>query len=217
RRGGQGRRRPGDRARQRRAPDPRGADRPQGRGSPGRLHARGPDRRGGQPGARRRQGPRGGDDEQDHRRSEGPGPDVLGSGGFLKPDPITRLTTELAKLPGIGEKTAQRLAYHILQSKPEYARGLAEALVDVVENVRLCSVCCTLTDQDPCAICSDPRRDPSLLCVVENVPDLLAVERSREYRGRYHVLHGAISPLDGVGPDRLRIRELLRRLEGGEP
>jgi len=135
----------------------------------------------------------------------------------LKLDPITRLTTELAKLPGIGEKTAQRLAYHILQSKPEYARGLAEALVDVVENVRLCSVCCTLTEPDPCAICSDPRRDPSLLCVVENVPDLLAVERSREYRGRYHVLHGAISPLDGVGPDRLRIRELLRRLEGGEP
>lgn len=134
----------------------------------------------------------------------------------MKPDPITRLTAELSKLPGIGEKTAQRLAFHILQSKPEYARGLAEALVDVVEKVRLCSLCCTLTETDPCALCSDPKRDSSLLCVVESVPDLLAVERTREFRGRYHVLHGALSPLDGIGPDRLRIRELLRRLEGEE-
>lgn len=134
----------------------------------------------------------------------------------MKPDPISRLSAELSKLPGIGEKTAQRLAFHILQSKPEYARGLAEALVDVVEKVRLCSLCCTLTETDPCALCSDPKRDSSLLCVVESVPDLLAVERTREFRGRYHVLHGALSPLDGIGPDRLRIRELLRRLEGEE-
>ncbi len=133
----------------------------------------------------------------------------------MKTDPIARLTAELSKLPGIGEKTARRLAFHILQAKPEYARGLAQALVDVVEKVKLCSVCCTLTEVDPCAFCTDPRRDPRLLCVVETVPDLLAVERTREYRGRYHVLHGVLSPLEGIGPDRLRIRELLRRLENG--
>lgn len=134
----------------------------------------------------------------------------------MKPDPISRLSAELSKLPGIGEKTAQRLAFHILQSKPDYARGLAQALIDVVEKVKLCSLCCTLTEADPCAFCTDPKRDPRILCVVEGVPDLLAVERTREFRGRYHVLHGALSPLDGIGPDRLRIRELLRRLGGQE-
>lgn len=134
----------------------------------------------------------------------------------MKPDPIARLSAELSKLPGIGEKTAQRLAFHILQSKPAYARGLAEALIDVVEKVKLCSRCCTLTEADPCAFCADPRREPGLLCVVESVPDLMAVERTREFRGRYHVLHGALSPLDGIGPDRLRIRELLQRIEGEE-
>ncbi len=130
----------------------------------------------------------------------------------MTPDPIQRLTVELAKLPGIGEKTAQRLAFHILRAKEDYARGLASALVDVVEKVRLCSVCCSLTEADPCALCLDPRREDRILCVVENVPDLLAVERTREFRGRYHVLHGALSPLDGVGPDQLRIKELIRRL-----
>ena len=128
-------------------------------------------------------------------------------------DPIARLVKELARLPGIGEKTAQRLAFHVLEAGPEYARALAEAVVGVVRDVRCCSVCQTLTEQDPCAICADERRDPRLLCVVEGVPDLLAIERTREYRGRYHVLHGALSPLDGVGPADLKIRELLLRLE----
>ncbi|ACL67100.1 recombination protein RecR [Anaeromyxobacter dehalogenans 2CP-1] len=128
-------------------------------------------------------------------------------------DPIARLVKELARLPGIGEKTAQRLAFHILKAGAGYAGDLAAAIAGVVRDVRLCSTCQTLTDQDPCAICRDPERDPRTLCVVEGVPDLLAVERTHEFRGRYHVLHGALSPLDGVGPSDLKIRELLVRLE----
>ena len=128
-------------------------------------------------------------------------------------DPIARLVKELARLPGIGEKTAQRLAFHVLEAGPEYARALAEAVVGVVRDVRCCSSCQTLTERDPCAICADERRDPRVICVVEGVPDLLAIERTREFRGRYHVLHGALSPLDGVGPADLKIRELLLRLE----
>jgi len=128
-------------------------------------------------------------------------------------DPIARLVKELARLPGIGEKTAQRLAFHVLEAGPEYAEALAAAVVGVVRDVRCCSVCQTLTDRDPCAICSDDRRDGRTLCVVEGVPDLVAVERTREFRGRYHVLHGALSPLDGVGPSDLKIRELLLRME----
>lgn len=128
-------------------------------------------------------------------------------------DPIARLVKELAKLPGIGEKTAQRLAFHILKAGPGYAADLANAIAGVVRDVRLCSVCQTLTDQDPCAICRDDKRDGRIICVVEGVPDLLAVERTHEFRGRYHVLHGALSPLDGVGPSELKIRELLVRLE----
>jgi recombination protein RecR len=129
-------------------------------------------------------------------------------------DPIARLVKELAKLPGIGEKTAQRLAFHILKAGPGYAGDLAGAIAGVVRDVRLCSTCQTLTDRDPCAICADPHRDARQICVVEGVPDLLAVERTHEFRGRYHVLHGALSPLDGVGPSDLKIRELLLRLEG---
>jgi recombination protein RecR len=129
-------------------------------------------------------------------------------------DPIARLTLLLAKLPGVGERTAQRLAFHILESPPEYARELAEALGSLEREVRLCSVCCNLTSQDPCSICRDPQRDAKVICVVESVPDLLAVERTREFRGRYHVLHGALSPLDGVGPDELKLKELLARLHG---
>jgi recombination protein RecR len=128
-------------------------------------------------------------------------------------DPIARLVKELARLPGIGEKTAQRLAFHILEAGPAYAADLAAAVTGVVRDVRLCSGCQTLTDQDPCPICRDPQRDVSIVCVVESVPDLLAVERTHEFRGRYHVLHGALSPLDGVGPSDLKIRELLLRLE----
>jgi recombination protein RecR len=128
-------------------------------------------------------------------------------------DPIARLVKELAKLPGIGEKTAQRLAFHVLKAGPGYASDLANAIAAVVRDVRLCSTCQTLTDRDPCAICADARRDPRIICVVEGVPDLLAVERTHEFRGRYHVLHGALSPLDGVGPGEIKVRELLLRLE----
>ena len=127
-------------------------------------------------------------------------------------DPIARLTLLFAKLPGVGEKTAQRLAFHVLKSPPEYAKELAEALLALEQDVRLCSICCNLTAQDPCSICKDPQRDAKLLCVVESVPDLLAVERTHEFRGRYHVLHGALSPLDGIGPDQLKLKELLARL-----
>ena len=128
-------------------------------------------------------------------------------------DPIARLVKELAKLPGIGEKSAQRLAFHILKAGSAYAGDLAAAIAGVVRDVSLCSSCQTLTDQDPCPICRDERRDPRTICVVEGVPDLLAIERTHEFRGRYHVLHGALSPLDGVGPGDLKIRELLVRLE----
>ncbi len=128
-------------------------------------------------------------------------------------DPIARLAKELARLPGIGEKTAQRLAFHILKAGAGYAGDLAAAITGVVRDVRCCSSCQTLTDRDPCPICADPQRDARTLCVVEGVPDLVAIERTHEYRGRYHVLHGALSPLDGVGPGDLKIRELLTRLE----
>src|SRR6266704_1032295 len=128
-------------------------------------------------------------------------------------DPIARLVKELARLPGIGEKTAQRLAFHILKVGAGYAGDLAAAITGVVRDVRLCSSCQTLTDKDPCSICADPRRESRLICVVESVPDLVAVERTHEFKGRYHVLHGALSPLDGVGPSDLKIRELLLRLE----
>jgi recombination protein RecR len=131
-------------------------------------------------------------------------------------DPIARLTLLFARLPGVGEKTAQRLAFHVLKSPPEYATDLAQALLALRQEVRLCSRCCNLTAQDPCGICADPQRDARTLCVVESVPDLLAVERTREFRGRYHVLHGALSPLDGVGPDQLKLKELLARLHAGD-
>lgn len=128
-------------------------------------------------------------------------------------DPIARLVKELARLPGIGEKTAQRLAFHILEAGASRAEALAAAIAGVVRDVRCCSSCQTLTERDPCAICADEKRDPRLLCVVESVPDLVAIERTHEFHGRYHVLHGALSPLDGIGPSDLRIRELLVRLE----
>jgi len=131
-------------------------------------------------------------------------------------DPISRLIRELAKLPGIGEKTASRLAFHILRAPGEYARDLAQALVEVKDKIRLCSTCMNLTEQDPCALCSDARRDPSLVAVVATPPDLYAIERTGGFRGRYHVLHGVLSPLEGIGPDDLRIKELLGRVGRGE-
>ncbi len=127
-------------------------------------------------------------------------------------DPIARLIQQLGKLPGIGEKTATRLAFHVLRAPESYARELAAALVDVKEKIRLCSVCMNLTEQDPCALCSDARRDAHTICVVAHPTDLIAIERTAGFRGRYHVLHGVLSPLEGIGPDDLHLRELLARL-----
>ena len=134
----------------------------------------------------------------------------------MNPDPLNRLVAQLARLPGIGEKTAQRLAFHILRAPPEYARELAAAIQEVKDKVHLCSRCFSLTEQDLCGFCRDERRDERVVCVVENVADLMAIERTREFKGRYHVLHGVLSPLEGVGPDQLRIKELLVRLNEGK-
>lgn len=131
-------------------------------------------------------------------------------------DPIRRLITQLSRLPGVGEKTATRLAFHILRDSKDLARDLAEALVEVTAEVQLCSVCCNLAAADPCAVCADTRRDASVMCVVEQPQDLLAVEQSGEFQGTFHVLHGALSPLDGVGPDQIHVKELLARLGGDE-
>jgi recombination protein RecR len=128
---------------------------------------------------------------------------------------MTRLIQELMRLPGIGEKTAGRLAFHVLRADRQYAEALARALVAVKDETRLCSICFALTEADPCPICTDPVRSADAICVVEEPADLLAVERAREFRGRYHVLHGALAPLDGVGPDELKIQPLLVRLRDG--
>ena len=130
--------------------------------------------------------------------------------------PITRLIQELTKLPGVGAKTASRLAMHILRSSREDAENLARAILEVKEKIRLCSLCFNLTDQDPCRFCQDPRRDGEIICVVSGPEDLMAVEKSGSFRGLYHVLHGVLSPLEGVTPKDLRIGELLSRLQGGQ-
>ena len=130
--------------------------------------------------------------------------------------PILRLIQELTKLPGIGEKTASRLAMHILRTSKEDAEALARALLEVKEKIRFCSQCFNLTDQDPCRICQDPKRNREILCVVSSPEDLVALEKSGGFRGLYHVLHGVLSPLEGVGPNDLRLDELLSRLKGGE-
>ena len=127
-------------------------------------------------------------------------------------DPIQRLVRELARLPGIGEKSATRLAMHLVRSPKPQVRELAQALIDATEQIGLCSVCMTLTADDPCRLCADPRREPETLCVVAQPSDVLAIERGGHFRGRYHVLHGVLAPLDGIGPDDLRIAELVRRL-----
>ncbi|MDW7655616.1 MAG: recombination mediator RecR [Bacillota bacterium] len=129
---------------------------------------------------------------------------------------IGRLITELGKLPGIGSKTAQRLAFHLLAQPQEQAAALADAIIDARKKIRLCSVCCNLTDQDPCEICTSTSRDRTTICVVENPRDVAAMERMHEYKGLYHVLHGAISPMQGIGPDQIRLRELLARLRQDE-
>lgn len=131
-------------------------------------------------------------------------------------DPIARLVQQLGRLPGIGEKTATRLAFFVLRAPESLARELAAALLDVKEKIRLCSECLNLTEEDPCALCRDARRDAHVVCVVAHPTDLLAIERTGGFRGRYHVLHGVLSPLDGVGPDDIRLRELVSRVGRGE-
>lgn len=127
---------------------------------------------------------------------------------------MTRLIQELAKLPGIGEKTAARLAFYVLRAERSLADGLARALVALKDDTKLCSLCHGLTESDPCPICASPERSDDVICVVEEPADLIAVERSKGFRGRYHVLQGALSPLDGVGPEDLQITGLLARLRG---
>jgi recombination protein RecR len=128
------------------------------------------------------------------------------------PEPIAKLIDSFSRLPGIGPKTAGRLAFFVLRMKEEEVIDFAKALVNVKRNLTYCSVCCNITDTDPCRICSDKSRDVSIICVVQEPKDLVAMERTREFHGHYHVLNGAISPMDGLGPDDIRIAELVRRL-----
>lgn len=134
------------------------------------------------------------------------------------PKPVSRLIEEFQRLPGIGPKTASRLVYHLLRVPEEQAASLGQALLDLRAQTRFCSVCFNITDTatDPCAVCRDPHRDGSLLCVVEAPLDVQAIERAQGFSGRYHVLHGAISPVEGIGPENLKIRELVERVRVGE-
>ncbi|MFR9672911.1 recombination mediator RecR [Streptomyces sp. TR06-5] len=128
---------------------------------------------------------------------------------------VQDLIDELGRLPGVGPKSAQRIAFHILQAEPTDVRRLAAALTEVKARVRFCEVCGNVAQEEQCRVCQDPRRDPAVICVVEEPKDVVAIERTREFRGRYHVLGGSISPIEGVGPDDLRIRELMSRLADG--
>jgi len=131
-------------------------------------------------------------------------------------DPIRRLVQQLSRLPGIGEKSATRLAFHLVRGNRQQIQELAQALLDVTDRIRLCSVCMTMTEADPCSLCTDPRRDAETICVVASPSDLVAIDRGGHFRGRYHVLHGLLSPLEGIGPDDIRLAELVKRL-GGDP
>jgi recombination protein RecR len=132
------------------------------------------------------------------------------------PPSLVRLIKHLSKLPGIGEKTATRLALHILRSSEEEARKLSQSILDVKDNVRLCGTCFGLSDTDPCTLCRNPNRNRTLLCIVEQPSDMVALEKAGAFNGLYHVLHGAISPMDGIGPDNLRIKELLARVANND-
>ncbi|MGE3074315.1 MAG: recombination mediator RecR [Dehalococcoidia bacterium] len=132
------------------------------------------------------------------------------------PEPIQRLIEAFHRLPGIGPKSAQRLAYHILRTSEQEALALADSVMDVKRRIRLCSVCLNITEKDPCGYCDDDRRDKTIVCVVEQPLDVLAIERSGGYRGQYHVLHGVLNPIDGVGPEDIHVRELVVRLQAGE-
>ena len=131
------------------------------------------------------------------------------------PIPIGNLIEQLSKLPGIGRKTAQRLAFYILDMEDIEVEKLSKSIVNVKEKIRLCSICCNLTDDDPCYICKDTNRDKTTICVVEGPKDIIAMEKSKEYKGEYHVLHGVISPMDNVGPKDIKVKELLDRLTDG--
>lgn len=134
----------------------------------------------------------------------------------ISAEPLTRLIEELHRLPGIGPKTAQRLAYYLLRVPNDQARSLADAIREVKEKIILCSQCFNFTETDPCVICGDPQREATTVCVVEDPLDILALERTRHYRGLYHVLHGALSPAAGIGPEELKIKELVTRLRRGQ-
>lgn len=127
--------------------------------------------------------------------------------------PIAKLIEEFSKLPGVGRKTAQRLAFHVLDMKNEEVLEFAKAVVNAKKNTKYCSVCGNLTDDDPCTLCKDNSRDRSIICVVEDSRDIMAMERTREFKGLYHVLHGSISPMDGIGPEDINIKELMKRLD----
>ena len=131
------------------------------------------------------------------------------------PEPLTRLINELSKLPGIGPKSAQRLAFHLLRSSEETTKSLVIAVEDMKKQVDLCSICFHITDKDPCQLCQDEERDESVLCVVEQALDVIVLERTGQYRGRYHVLQGVLNPMEGIGPGDLRINELLQRVQSG--
>ena len=130
--------------------------------------------------------------------------------------PLSRLVEQFERLPGIGYKSAQRLAYYVLGLSDEEVKKLADSIVEAHDKIHTCRICCNLTDQELCSICSNPSRDHSTICVVENPRDVVAMERTRDYEGSYHVLHGVISPLNGVGPDQLHIKELLDRIHGDD-
>ena len=133
---------------------------------------------------------------------------------FESSESLARLVSLLSRLPGVGRKTAGRLAFHILKSNEDEARELAEAIIAVKERVGVCSVCCNISESDPCLICTDDKRDRTMICVVEEANDLVALERAEEFKPLYHVLGGRLSPLDGIGPDDLNIKTLLARLDG---
>src|SRR5258707_10506255 len=131
------------------------------------------------------------------------------------PEPVTRLIDNFARLPGVGPKTASRLAYFMLRAPDDVSSTLAQALIDLKLKTHLCSICYNITEDEPCAICADSNRDSSIIAVVEEPLDVLALERTSTFKGRYHVLHGVISPREGIGPDQLKIRELIKRVEAG--
>ncbi len=131
-------------------------------------------------------------------------------------EPLARLIDELKRLPGIGQKSAQRIAFHLERAPREDVERLSTAILDAKDKIRLCSLCNNLTEQDPCEYCTDPRRDQEIICVVETPYNVIGIEKTREFRGLYHVLHGALSPLQGIGPDQLKLKNLFERLKGGK-